>query len=75
MADIGALDDLGKEEIILKYNLEINRMKMSIEENEFKIFSMKKDIKRLEDSMEISKETIASKEAELTQFKEEWGIA
>ncbi len=74
MADIDELDEFGKQEILRRMKLEVSRMQMQIEENEFKLFMMEKERVKLTESIEHSREAIKEKKAELAKHQQEFGV-
>lgn len=74
MADVDPMDDLGKQEVLMRMKLNITRMRAQIEENEFKLFMIEKDKRRLTDSIDDAKKAIQESEAELKKHQAEWGM-
>lgn len=72
MADIDDLDDFGREEILRRLKLDIVRMQTQIAENEFKLFMMEKERKRLEQSIAEAQDVIKVKEADITKHMQLW---
>ncbi len=67
---MGDIDDLEHHRSFetRRLNLEINRIALQAEENEFKIFQKEEEIKRLKESIDLSYQTIANKKAELSEL-------
>lgn len=58
-----------KQEMVMKIELEIHRMETALKENEFKIFTYNKEIRRLQKSIEISRKAIEDKKLELRNLE------